>query len=141
MLSRIRKEFEVEKVDIRTYSPLSLAYIGDAVYDLVIRSYVVSKGNSQNGKMHKRTVKYVSAVSQAKIVDRIMDILSDEEKSVYRRGKNAQPHSMAKNASQKEYLKATGFEALIGYLFLKEDEDRVFELIKTGIKIIEEEEA
>lgn len=132
-LGKLREEFKKEKVDIKTYSPLSLAYIGDAVYDLVIRSILVSAGNIPNGQLHKKATGYVSAVSQAAIVDKIMGMLTEEEAAVYRRGKNSKPSSSAKNASQKEYLKATGFEALIGYLYLKDDEDRIIEIVRAGI--------
>lgn len=134
MLSKLRENFLIDsEVDIRTYSPLTLAYIGDAVYDLIIRSYVVAQGNVPNKELHGRVIKHVSAVAQAALVDRIIDTLSEEELSVYRRGKNSKPSSMAKNASQKEYLKATGFEALIGFLFLKGEDDRIFEIIKQEI--------
>lgn len=133
MLNKLRENFELGKVDIRQYSPLTLAYIGDAVYDLIIRSLVVSKGNVPNKALHKQTTSYVSAVAQSAIIDRIMDILTEDELAVYKRGTNSKPHSMAKNASQKDYLKATGFEALVGYLYLKGEEDRLLELIKIGI--------
>lgn len=132
MYNDIKNSFALKEVDIRTYSPLSLAYIGDSIYDLIIRTYVVGKGNVPNKKLHKETVKYVSAVAQAEIIDRIKEDLSDEEKDIYKRGKNSKPSSTAKNASQKEYLKATGFEALLGYLYLSGRMDRAIELIKKG---------
>lgn len=131
MLCKLREEFGIDKeVDVRGYSPLTLAYIGDAVYDLIVRSYVVAKGNVPNKNLHNETIKHVSAVAQSKLIDKLMDMLTEDEVSVYRRGKNSKPSSMAKNASQKEYLKATGFEALIGYLFIKGEDDRIFELLK-----------
>ena len=127
MLCKLREEFGIDKeVDVRGYSPLTLAYIGDAVYDLIIRSYVVAKGNVPNKNLHNEAIKHVSAVAQARLIDKIFDELTEEELSVYRRGKNSKPSSMAKNASQKEYLKATGFEALIGYLFMRGEDDRIF---------------
>lgn len=132
MLNKIREEFGLEEVDIRGYSPLALAYIGDAVFDQIIRSRIVLEGNVPNEKLHKRATKYVSAVSQAAIMDTIMDSLTEEELSIYRRGKNSKPSSTAKNASLKDYLKATGFEAMIGYLYLNGQEDRIIELIKLG---------
>lgn len=128
----IKNSFSLKEVDIRTYSPLSLAYIGDSIYDLIIRTYVVGKGNVPNKKLHKETVKYVSAVAQSQIVDKIKEDLSEEEKDIYKRGKNSKPSSMAKNATAKEYLKATGFEALLGYLYLQGRMDRAIELIKKG---------
>ena len=133
MLSKLRETFNLDKVDIRQYSPLTLAYIGDAVYDVVIRSYVISKGNVPNKKLHNETIKYVSAKAQSQIIDNIMDILTEDEANVYKKGTNAKPHSMAKNASQKEYLKATGLEALVGYLFIKGEDERLLNLIKMGI--------
>jgi len=135
MLCKLREEFGLDKeVDVRGYSPLTLAYIGDAVYDLIVRTYVVSKGNVPNKNLHNETIRHVSAVAQARLVDNIIDELSEEEAAVYRRGKNSKPSSMAKNASQKEYLKATGFEALIGYLFLEGRDDRIFELVSRELK-------
>ena len=132
-IANLREKFEMEKVDIRTYSPLTLAYIGDAVFDLVIRSLVVMKGNTSNNNLHKSVTKYVSAIGQGRILDKIAPVLTEEELGIYRRGKNAKPNSKAKNATLAEYLKATGFEALIGYLYLKGDEDRMIELIRMGI--------
>ena len=133
MLSKIRDNFNLKEVDIRKYSPLSLAYIGDAVYDLCIRSYMISKGNIPNKDLHKETIKHVSAVAQSALIDRIMESLSEEELAAYKRGKNSKPGSHAKNASQKEYLKATGFEALIGYLYLTGNDDRIMEIVKEEI--------
>ena len=135
LFSEIKSEFDLHNVDINTYSPLTLAYIGDSVYDLVIRSYVVGLGNVPNKKLHGKAVKYVSAVSQAQIMEKIKPALSEEELSIYKRGKNSKPSSKAKNATQKEYLKATGFEALLGYLYLLGREDRIFELVKMGTDI------
>lgn len=137
LLNEIKKKFDIKEVDIRTYSPLSLAYIGDAVYDLIIRSMLVTKGNIPNGVLHKEATGYVSAVAQSKIVDSVMDMLTEEELAVYKRGKNSKPSSSAKNATQKQYLKATGFEALIGYLYLNGKEDRILEIVKKGITIDE----
>lgn len=133
---KLKTEFELPKVEINSYSPLTLAYIGDSVYDLVIRSYVVGLGNVPNKKLHKKAVEYVSAVAQAEILEKIKPSLSEEELSVYKRGKNSKPASKAKNATQKEYLKATGFEALIGYLYLLGRTDRIIELVKLGTDIV-----
>lgn len=134
LLDQIKSSFELKDVDLRTYSPLTLAYIGDAIFDLVIRSYVVSKGNTSNNNLHKETTRYVSAKSQAVIIEKLMPQLSEEEVSIYRRGKNSKPQSGAKNASMKEYLMATGFEALMGYLYLSNNISRMLELIKIGIE-------
>jgi len=134
ILCKLKEAFDMKEVDIKTYSPLSLAFMGDSVYDLIIRSMVVGRGNTSNNNLHKASVKYVSAVSQAKIIDTIMPELTEEEISIYKRGKNAKPHSGAKNATKGEYLKATGFEALVGYLYLKGDMDRILELVVKGIE-------
>ncbi len=139
ILGKLNECMKQKKVDIRTYSPLSLAYIGDAVYDLVIRTYVLSFGNTDNRKLHKKTTEYVSARAQAHIVENLLPHLTEEETDIYKRGRNAKPHSGAKNASESEYLKATGLEALIGWLYLSEKEDRMLELIHMAIHIIEDQ--
>jgi len=134
----LKQKFELKEVDIRTYSPLSLAYAGDAVYDLVIRSILVGNGNISNNNLHKAATGYVSARAQAVIVEKMLPELSEEEASVYRRGKNSKPSSRAKNATLNEYQKATGFEALLGYLYLTGQQDRLLEIIDKGIKIIDD---
>ena len=135
LLAEILTAFPGKRQDVRTYSPLALAYIGDAVYDLIIRTVVVERANRSANELHHITVGYVSAGAQAKIVETLMDSLTEEEKSVYRRGRNSKPHTMAKNASAGDYLKATGFEAVLGYLYLSDRMDRVLELIKKGTKL------
>lgn len=129
--------FDGKDIDIRTYSPLTLAYIGDDVFDLIIRTIVVNKGNTSPNKLHGNTIQYVSARAQSNILDSIMPILTDEEKDIARRGRNSKPHSKAKNASTIDYLKATALESVVGYLYLKDDMERIFELIKYGINKIE----
>ena len=133
LLSLIKKSFDLREVDIRTYSPLTLAYIGDAVYDLIIRTVVVQKGNTSANKLHKQTIEYVKAPAQAGLIEAIMEDLTEEEAGIYRRGKNAKPYTMAKNATMNEYKKATGFEALVGYLYLTDKGDRILELIQIGL--------
>ena len=130
----INGQFGIEAKDIRTYSPLTLAYIGDAVFDLVIRSILVNKGNTAVNNLHKKTSAIVKAPSQSAIAAAIMDDLTEEEKDIYRRGRNSKPHTRAKNASTMEYLEATGFEAIMGFLYLTGDMDRAMELIKLGAK-------
>lgn len=131
--------FEGKEVDIKTYSPLTFAYIGDDVFDLVIRTIVVNKGNTSPNKLHNTVIRYVSAKAQAKMLDAINPLLNDEEQDILRRGRNSKPHTKAKNASSADYMKATALETLIGYLYLKNDMERIFELIKTGINKKEEE--
>lgn len=131
--------FEGKEVDIKTYSPLTFAYIGDDVFDLVIRTIVVNKGNTSPNKLHNMVIRYVSAKAQAKMLDAINSLLNDEEQDILRRGRNSKPHTKAKNASSADYMKATALETLIGYLYLRDDMERIFELIKIGINKIEEE--
>lgn len=129
----IVRTFPGKKQDVRTYSPLTLAYIGDVVYDLIIRTVVVGKGNRPVNALHHITVKYVSANAQSKMIQALEGCLTQEEQAVYRRGKNAKPHTTAKNASVADYLKATGFEAVLGYLYLTDQMERALELVKKGI--------
>lgn len=134
ILEAIKRDFDCQDVDIRTYSPLTLAYIGDAIYDLVIRTIVVERGNTSPNNLHKKTVRYVNARIQAQMIEAMMDELTEEEQSVYKRGRNAKSYTTAKNASVIEYRKATGLEALCGYLYLLGRQERVLALIKTAIE-------
>lgn len=129
--------FNGKDIDIRTYSPLTFAYIGDDVFDLIIRTVVVNRGNSHPDKMHNAAVRYVSAVAQAKMYETILPLLDEEEADILRRGRNSKPHTKAKNASSEEYMKATALETLVGYLYLKNDEERIFELLQAGIESID----
>lgn len=137
LLCRIKESFGLTETDIQTYSPLTLAYIGDAVFDLIIRTVIVERGNRQPSGLHKRASSVVNAVTQAKMIEAVMDSLTDEEKSVYKRGRNAKSYTTAKNASVGDYRKATGFEALIGYLYLTGRMDRVFVLVKDGLAFLQ----
>lgn len=129
----IKKQFGIEDVDIKTYSPLSLAYIGDGIYDLVIRSIVVDRGNTKAGKLHQTTSQLVKAHAQAEMMHAIEPLLNEEEQDVFRRGRNAKSPTMAKNATMSDYRRATGFEALMGYLYLKDEFERMVELVKCGL--------
>lgn len=130
----IKEQFQISDVDIRTYSPLTLAYIGDGIYDLVIRSIVVAKGNTRAGELHKRTSRIVKAHTQAEMIEALLPLLTEEEEGVYRRGRNAKSPTMAKNATMSDYRKATGFEALMGWLYLCDDFPRLVELVKEGLE-------
>ena len=134
LLDLIKQSFELKEVDIRAYSPLTLAYIGDCVYDLVIRTVVVERGNEPANKLHKKTVAYVKAQTQASMIEALLPYLTEKEEAVYKRGRNAKSYTSAKNASIGDYRKATGMEALVGYLYLTGQEARIMELIKTGLK-------
>ncbi|MGN1151702.1 MAG: Mini-ribonuclease 3 [Lachnospiraceae bacterium] len=133
ILEAIKRDFDCKDVDIRTYSPLTLAYIGDAIYDLVIRTIVVERGNRSANHLHKKTVTYVNARVQAKMMDVLEEELTEEEQAVYHRGRNAKSYTSAKNASIIEYRKATGLEALCGYLYLQGEQERMLILIRTAL--------
>lgn len=130
----ILERFPQKQTDIRMYSPLALAFLGDGVYSLIVRTMVISKGNRQAEKLHNDTRKYVSAQAQAQIGDAIQELLTEEEARIYRRGRNANPYHHAKNATLEEYLKATALETLCGYLYLKDETARFLELLKAGIE-------
>ncbi|MDE7476517.1 MAG: ribonuclease III [Lachnospiraceae bacterium] len=135
MLSQIHKEFGGGEVDIRIYSPLTLAYIGDAVFEMIIRTLIVEKGQRAANTLHKHTTKVVCAQTQAKMIDAVYERLTEDEQDIYRRGKNTKLHSTAKNASLADYRKATGFEALCGYLFLKDDTERIMQIVRQAIEM------
>lgn len=132
--SYIREQFGVRDVDVRTYSPLTLAYIGDAIYELVIRTLVVGHGNTAPNKLHKKTSSIVCAKSQSDAVEKITPYLTEEETGVLKRGRNAKSFTSAKNATIAEYRRATGFEALMGYLYLTDQTDRLIELVKISLE-------
>ena len=134
-IEQIKTAFECKQQDVRAYSPLTLAYIGDAIYDLVIRTVVVERANRSANELHKKTTRYVKAEAQAAIIMALAEELTLEEEAVYKRGRNAKSHTMAKNASMAAYRKATGFEALMGYLYLTGQNERILYLIKQGIKL------
>lgn len=133
LLSQIRETFGGGDVDIRTYSPVTLAYIGDAVFELIIRTLIVEKGQRAANTLHKHTTKVVCAQTQARMIDAVYDTLTEEEQDIYRRSKNTKLHSTAKNASLADYRKATGFEALCGYLFLEDDVERITQLVRQAV--------
>ncbi|MDU6854622.1 MAG: ribonuclease III domain-containing protein [Clostridiales bacterium] len=119
-----------------TYSPLALAYIGDGVYELFIRTYVLSRGNMPVNKMHKASRELVRATAQAKLYHLIENMLTEEELQVLKRGRNAKSISAPKNADITEYRHATGVEALIGYLYLEGRIDRINEIIEIGLNAL-----
>lgn len=134
LLGKLKKEFDCKEVDIKAYSPLTLAYIGDCIYDVIIRTVIVERGNRTANKLHKAAVKYVNAGTQATMIEALQEYLTEEEKAVYRRGRNAKSYSTAKNATVGDYRKATGMEALVGYLYLSDRLDRAIELVKLGLE-------
>ena len=132
-LIQLKELFHLEDQDLRSYSPLTLAYIGDVVYELIIRTVLVKKGNCPVNRLHKKASSLVKAGAQSAIMEVIEEELTPEELSVYRRGRNAHSPTMAKHATMADYRRATGFEALMGYLYLKEDYTRMIELVRRGI--------
>ncbi len=129
----ILRQFGMEHVDIRSYSPLALAYIGDGIYDLIIRSMIVGRGNTQASQLHRQTSQLVKAHTQSEMIEVLLPELTEEEMAVYKRGRNAKSPTMAKNATMADYRRATGFEALMGYLYLENQMERLMELIKTAL--------
>lgn len=132
-LTQLKELFHLEDQDLRSYSPLTLAYIGDGVYELIIRTILVKRGNCPVNRLHKKASSLVKAGAQSAIMEVIEEKLTPEELSVYRRGRNAHSPTMAKHATMADYRRATGFEALMGYLYLKEDYARMLTLIRMGI--------
>ena len=124
--------FHLKQTDdeIRAVSNLGLAHVGDCVYELMVRSWLCIHGKATNRGLHKATIKFVSAPAQAKSAEKILPLLTDEEKDVFRRGRNSSPHTIPKSASREEYQTATALEALFGYLWLKGDTDRLNQLFE-----------
>ena len=137
--SYMQEIFQMQEVDIKTYSPLALAYIGDCIFDLIIKSLVLNQGNKQVQKMHKETSRIVQASAQSLMMREIQKHLTEEEHAIYKRGRNAKSVSPAKNQSITDYRRATGFEALLGYLYLKKEWKRMLELVKIGLDSIKEQ--
>ena len=129
----IRQVLDVKQVDVMSYSPLTLAYIGDDAYDLVIRTYLLGRGNMPVNKLNRMADGLVRAKAQSDMMDVIEPMLDEEEHAVYKRGRNAKSYTKAKNATVADYRRATGFEALMGYLYLQGRYVRMVELIRAGI--------
>ena len=116
--------------EVNQMSPLTWAYVGDCVYELYIRTKLVDTTKLKPHELHIKSVKYVKAKAQAETLKKLETILTEEEKEIVRRGRNTQTHHIAKNASMQDYMYATAFEALIGYLYLTKQDDRLFEIMK-----------
>ena len=138
--SYMQEIFKMEEVDVNSYSPLTLAYIGDSIYALIIKSIIVNRGNKQVNKLHKDTADLVQASTQSKMMRTMQEYLTEEEHTVYKRGRNSKSVTPAKNQSVTDYRRATGFEALLGYLYLKKDWKRLLDLVKIGLDSLEEGE-
>ena len=138
--SYMQELFQMQEVDIKEYSPLTLAFIGDGIYDLIIRTLIVNRGNKQVQKLHLETSALVQASTQSKMMRCLQEILTEEEHAVYKRGRNAKSVSPAKNQSVTDYRRATGFEALLGYLYLKKEWQRILDLVKIGLDSLNTEQ-
>ena len=130
----LKEQFALSEIDIRTYSPLVLAYIGDGIYELMVRTVLVGQGNRQASTLHKKASSYVKASTQSAVILAVQEELTEEEHQVYKRGRNAKTVTMAKHASMHDYRHATGFEALMGYLYLTNQSKRMIDLIKMGME-------
>ena len=128
MKELIERKKDIEEVKLMP--PLVWAYVGDAVYELYIRTNLVNNTKLNPHKLHVEAIKYVKAQAQAKILETITEILTEEEKDIVRRGRNAQNHHLPKNANLDEYSHATAFEALIGYLYLTKQDERLGEILE-----------
>jgi len=115
--------------DVRMLSPLVWAYIGDSVYEIFIRNNLINNSNAKPHKLHIETVKFVKAKAQVQTLNKIYDDLTDEEKDIVRRGRNVQNHHVPKNVDVAEYAYATAFEALLGFLYLSKQDERLKELL------------
>lgn len=135
----IREVFDLKDVDANSYSPLTLAYIGDCVYELTIRTLLVNKGSAQVNKLNKKASDLAKAPTQSKMISMLVEneLLTEEELAVYKRGRNAKSFSTAKNATVSDYRRATGFEALIGWLYLRGESERALQIIKTSFDRLE----
>ena len=134
----LMEQFHLEKQDIRSYSPLTLAYIGDGIYELYIRTILVEQGNRQANKLHKHASRLVKAPAQSKMIETLEPLFTPEEEAVYKRGRNAKSPTVPKNADVRDYRAATGFEALVGYLYLSGDKERLEYVLNRCLEVINE---
>ena len=126
----------MEESVVKMYSPLALAYIGDSIYDLMVKEHFVKQSNMQPEKYHKIVTSIVSANAQSAFIDSFLEQLNETELGIYRRGRNSSPHTKAKNSSLENYLKATGFEAVLGFLYLSEQKERLTEIVNLSIEFV-----
>ena len=136
----IQKIPGMSEIDAKECSPLVLAYIGDCVFDLIIKTMAAGKGIRPVHKLHEETSRYVQASAQSFMMRSMQEHLTEEEHAIYRRGRNSRTVSPAKNQSITDYRRATGFEALIGYLYLRREYERLTELVALGLESMENNE-
>ena len=121
-------EMNMTKAEIDAISNLGLAHMGDCVYEMLVRAYLCAQGNKTVAQLHKQTITMVKATYQAEFVDKMLPLLAEDEMTYYRRGKNSHVHAVPKSATPAQYAKATGLEAMFGYLFLSGQKDRANEI-------------
>lgn len=131
-------ERKKDLAEVNMLSPLVWAYVGDSVYEMFIRTHLVNFSNAKPHKLHIEAIKYVKAKAQAELLKKLQNILTDEEKDIVRRGRNTESHHTAKNASVEEYMYATAFESLIGYLYLTKQDERLEKILNRCIEIKQE---
>ena len=136
MEKAIKETFHTAEINPDQYSPLTLAYMGDCAYEIVIRTLLVTKANTHVDRLNKKASSLAKAVTQSQMITAIQEQLTEEELAIYKRGRNAKSYTSAKNASINDYRKATGFEALIGWLYLKGNFERMTEIIRMGFEAI-----
>ena len=122
--------------EINTLSPLTLAFLGDSVYEMFIRTKILSMGNRPANELHKIAVGYVKAKAQAIAAHEIFEVLTEEEKDIYKRGRNTNIHTVPKNADMADYRHATALEALVGYLYLKGEDGRLYEILNIAFETL-----
>jgi len=132
----VLNEFNIKQNDVAQYPPLVLAYIGDTVYEVFIRTMVIGEGIAPVHKLHRRATEFVKAKAQSDIIHEIIGFLTEEERDIVRRGRNAKSGTIPKNADVTEYKYATGFESLLGYLYLKREFSRLIEVLKMSVSVI-----
>lgn len=137
LLKNIHFFFPAEEKDIRTIAPLKLAYLGDAVFEIIIRTLTLDTTGGPVKNLHKKSSSLVNAASQAALVAAMLPLMTEEEASVFRHGRNAKTSSVAKHADIHDYRNATGLEALFGYLYLSDRMDRATELLKQAVTKLE----
>ena len=127
-------EMNMTKAEIDAISNLGLAHMGDCVYEMLVRAYLCAQGNKTVAQLHKQTIAMVKATYQAAFVDKMLPLLTEEEMTYYRRGKNSHVHAVPKSATPAQYAKATGLEAMFGYLFLSGKKERANEIFNLVMK-------
>lgn len=130
-------ERKKEKIEVDTMSPLIWAYVGDSVYELYIRTHLTNVTRMKPHQLHIKSIQYVKAGAQADILEKLMEHLTEQEKEIVKRGRNAENHHLPKNATVQEYMYSTAFEALIGYLYLTRQDERLKEILEMCITIAE----